>query len=161
MYFQEASRSSGCSCTQSWVPVGTFQRASSAFSQVSTPNSPSFGTVSKRQSIRPERVSYATTSPGMFMGQTSLGEARVGTLPVCIVIEATSTFPRIAAGDVFATRPALSAAGRSLQRRSSIMSTAPAAPKSSTRFPVRASRATSWKLGVTTKMRSSPAPSVQ
>ena len=97
----------------------------------------------------------------MFMGQTSLGEARVGMLPVCSEIDATRALPRIAGGDVLATRPARSAAGRSLQRRSSIMSTTPAAPKSSTSVPVRASRAANWKLGVTTKMRASPAPSVQ
>ena len=82
-------------------------------------------------------------------------------LPVCIEIDATSVFPRMDGGDVLATRPARSAAGRSFQRRSSIMSITPAAPKPSTRVPVRASRAASWKLGVTTKMRSSPAPSVQ
>ena len=62
------------------------------------------------------------------MGQTSLGDARVGMLPVCIEIEDTMTFPRIAGGDVLATLPALSAAGRAFQRRSSIMSTTPATP---------------------------------
>ena len=125
------------------MPVGTLQRASSALSQVSTPNSPSLGTVLKRQSMRPERVSYATTSPGMFLGQTSLGEARVGMLPECSETEATSALPRIAGGDVLATRPARSATGRSLQRRSSIMSATPAAPKFSTWIPVRAFRAAS------------------
>ena len=84
----------------------------------------------------------------MFIGQTSLGLripgrlALVGMLPVCSEIDATIAFPRIAGGEVLATLPALSAAGRSSQRRSSIMSTTPATPNPSTRFPVRASRAT-------------------
>ncbi len=82
------------------------------------------------------RASYATTSPGTFIGHVSLGDDRVGTLPVCSEIDATSTFPRMAGGDVLATLPSLNAAGRSSQRRSSIMSTTPASPNPSTRSPV-------------------------
>ena len=81
-------------------------------------------------------------SPGMFMGPHLVGGGPGGN---AAGVQRDRGDEGVAEngrrGDVLATRPARSAAGRSPQRRSSIMSTTPAVPKSSTRSPVPASRA--------------------
>ncbi len=100
-------------------------------SQLSEPSSPGRGMMLKRHSILPVLVSYATTSPGMFIGHCSLIEApgRFGVEPVCIEIDETSTLPTIAGGELFATRPSRAKPGRSFHRKFAAISTTPFLPK--------------------------------